>query len=254
MSTDTLHFSETGTGPTILLIHGFPFNQQVWKDFGEKLAESVRVVTVDLPGFGKSPLLPEGFALSDVATTLLSWMQQRNYDRPFVVGHSLGGYIALAMAEQDPTAMAGLCLFHSTAIADNEEKKASRDKVLDFVARQGVRAFTSNFVSDLYADPRHHSITRVKNIAVQASTDAVIGYTRAMRDRPDRRPVLQSFPGRVLLLAGEKDKGIPAESVVEQGKLHTGSRTVILPDVAHMGMFESENACAKELTRFATTG
>jgi len=245
-----LNFREMGSGPTLILIHGFPLNQQIWKDFADKLSESLHVVTVDLPGFGKSPLPPDGFTIDDVAATLLRWIRARKYEKPVVAGHSLGGYIALAMAAQEPESMAGMCLFHSTALADSDEKKASRDKVLEFISKQGVRAFTSNFVSQLYADPRHHSITRVKNVAVQASAEAVTGYTLAMRERPDRTGVLQQFPGSILFLAGEKDQGIPTDSILEQARLSPRAEAVILPDAAHMGMFESEGSCLKKLVHF----
>lgn len=247
-----LNFREMGSGPTVILIHGFPFNQQIWKEFADKLSDSLHVVTVDLPGFGKSALPADGFTLDDIARTLLSWQEARNYKKPVIVGHSLGGYVALAMAEQQPDRIGGICLFHSTALPDSEEKKASRNKTLDFIARQGVRAFTSSFVGQLYADPQHRSITQVKNIAVQASAESVTGYTRAMRERPDRRPVLENYPGPILLLAGEKDTGIPADTILDQASLNPRAEAVILPDTAHMGMFECEASCLKKIAQFVS--
>lgn len=247
---DTINYREQGSGPTVVLIHGFPMNQQVWRDLVEKLGDSLKVVTLDLPGFGKSPGLPAGFSLEDVARTILGWIRERQYDKPVIVGHSLGGYVTLALAGQDPTALAGMCLFHSTALADTPEKKQSRDKVLEFIEKLGVQAFTSNFIGQLYADPQHSSITKVKNIAVQSSREGVEGYTRAMRDRKDRTDVLRSFPSPILFLAGEEDPGIPPESILQQAGLNPGAEAVILPDVAHMGMFESEGLCAKKIINF----
>src|SRR5690606_20750625 len=99
---------------------------------------------------------------------------------------SLGGYVALAMVAQQPDRFAGLGLFHSTAYADTEEKRASRSKVIEFVETNGVEAFTSNFVTPLFADKTHASIQKVREINMKASREAVIGYTKAMRDRPDQ--------------------------------------------------------------------
>jgi pimeloyl-ACP methyl ester carboxylesterase len=156
------------------------------------------------------------------------------------------------MAEREPDIFSGLCLFHSTALADTEEKKQSRNKVLDFINKQGVHAFTSNFIAQLYADPQHSSITKVKQIAVQSSAEAVIGYTVAMRDRKDRTGVLRTFPKPILFLAGEKDQAIPLESILHQASLNTNAEAVILPAVAHMGMFESEGPCVKKISEFIT--
>jgi pimeloyl-ACP methyl ester carboxylesterase len=247
---EALHYREQGSGPTLILIHGFPMNQLVWNDFAEKLSMSLQVVTLDLPGFGKSAPLRQPFSLKDVATVLLAWIREKKYVRPVVAGHSLGGYVALALAELDIDIMSAMCLFHSTAFADSKEKKQSRDKVLEFIERQGVHAFTSNFIAQLYADPQHSSITRVKNIAVQSVKETVTGYTIAMRDRPDLTGLLRRFPRPVLFLAGEKDQGIPVESIREQAALCAAADVAILPEVAHMGMFESEGVCLKKIINF----
>lgn len=247
---NTLNFREEGNGPTVILIHGFPMDHHVWDDFSDKLSEHAHVVTLDLPGFGKSPALPENFSLDDVAKTILNWTREKKYSDPVIVGHSLGGYVTLAMAEQDQNFAGGICLFHSTARADTEEKKQSRNKTLDFIEKQGVEAFTSNFIGQLYADSRHSSITKVKNIAVQSSKETVVGYTRAMRDRKDQTGLLKVFPRPILFLAGEKDQTIPAETIVEQATLNKKAEAVILPDVGHMGMFEAEGPCLKKILHF----
>lgn len=247
---NSLNSRELGNGPVVILIHGFPMNQHVWDDFAEKLSESYQVVTVDLPGFGKSSPLPKGFSLEDVAREVVGLIRAKKYQHPVIVGHSLGGYVTLALAEQEPELASGICLFHSTALADTQEKKASRDKVLEFIAKQGVEAFTSNFIGQLYSDPQHSSITRVKQIAVESSREAVEGYTRAMRDRRDRTHVLRSFHRPVLLLGGENDQGIPPETLQQQASLNPNAEAIILPEVAHMGMFESEATCLKKISEF----
>src|SRR5690606_11496730 len=246
----SLNYQESGSGQTVILIHGFPMNQQVWVDFAAKLSETFCVVTLDLPGFGKSPGLAGGFTIEDVADAVLSFIHERGYKNPVIVGHSLGGYVTLAMVEKEPELPAGICLFHSTALADSAEKKESRNKVLDFIAKQGVHAFTSNFVSQLYADPQHSSITKVKNLTGQSGREAVEGYTLAMRDRKDRQHVVRSFPKPILFLGGEKDQGIPADTIREQATLNPKAEAIILPEVAHMGMFESERVCLREIKKF----
>ncbi|MGC1243062.1 MAG: alpha/beta hydrolase [Chryseosolibacter sp.] len=247
----SINYREQGSGTTVILIHGFPLNQLMWNDFEEKLSDTLQVVTIDLPGFGKSPGLPEGFSIDDVARVVLGWIREREYLNPVIVGHSLGGYVTLAMAEQDKNALGGICLFHSTALADSREKKQSRDKVLEFIAKQDVQAFTSNFIGPLYADPQHSSITKVKNIAVQSSRESVVGYTKAMRDRKQRTNVLADFHRPILFLAGEKDPGIPPGTIVEQATLNPLAEALILPDVGHMGMFEAEGPCLKKIIDFA---
>ena len=245
-----LNYREEGDGQTVILIHGFPMNQHVWDSFQEKLSDKFHVITLDLPGFGKSEALASGFSVGAVADAVLNFIRDKQYTNAVLIGHSLGGYVALAMAEKDPGSIAGFCLFHSTALADSEEKKQSRSKVLGFIENQGVHAFTSNFIAQLYADPQHSSITKVKNLAVLSSAETVIGYTMAMRDRPDRTHVLEKFDRPILLLAGEKDQGIPVKTILDQANLNKNAEAIILPGVAHMGMFEAEATCLKKISAF----
>ena len=247
-----LHYREQGTGPTIILIHGFPMNLEVWDDFANNLSLSFHVVTVDLPGFGKSPALQSGFSLEDVARSLSQWITERKYHNSVIVGHSLGGYVTLALAALDINSMAGMCLFHSTALPDSQEKKESRNKVLEFIEKQGVEAFTSNFIGPLFANPQHNAVNSIKKIAVKSSKDAVAGYTVAMRDRKDRAGLIKTFPKPILFLAGEKDPGIPPDTIKKQADSNKLAEAVILPGVAHMGMFEAPIDCQEKIQKFVT--
>jgi pimeloyl-ACP methyl ester carboxylesterase len=245
-----LFFKERGKGQAVILLHGFPFNQEIWNNFAEKLAQKFRVFTVDLPGLGKSPILQSPFSIDQVAAQIILWIKENKIENPILIGHSLGGYVTLAAAGQDPDLFGGLVLFHSTAYADNEEKKQSRNKVLEFIDKQGVLAFTSNFINTLFADQHHAAIDKVKRIASQATAEAVKGYTIAMRDRPERTDVLTAFPKSILFLAGDKDGGISVESIYKQAAICLKSETHILPGVAHMGMFENEKKAEEIISSF----
>jgi pimeloyl-ACP methyl ester carboxylesterase len=235
-----LFIRETGTGTPVILLHGFPFHSALWSSFADKLSAAFKVYAVDLPGFGKSQILPSPFTIDQVASRVVSWLEERRIKNPVIVGHSLGGYVALAMIKRSPNLASGLVLFHSTALADTEEKKQSRDKVLEFIDKNGVVAFTSNFIAPLFADPAHPAIAKVKAIATESSAEAVKGYTSAMRDRHDLTDVLSTFKKPVLFLAGEKDGGIPVESIYKQAAISPFSETQVLSGVAHMGMLEDE--------------
>jgi pimeloyl-ACP methyl ester carboxylesterase len=90
----------------------------------------------------------------------------------------------------------------------------------------------------------------VKAIAAAASADAVTGYTKAMRDRAERTDVVKNFDKPILFLAGEKDPGIPSESVTRQASIARLADVRILPQTAHMGMFENEKKCLEIIQSF----
>ena len=245
-----LRSRERGEGAPVILIHGFPFNQNIWNDFADKLALGFRVITIDLPGFGETPILPGPFSIDDVGRELLSWIQQAKLQGSVMIGHSLGGYVALSIASAEASLLSGLALFHSTALADSEEKKQSRNKVIEFIESNGVSAFTSNFISPLFAEPNSPAIARVRSIATEASRDAVTRYTMAMRDRKDQTATLKAFKAPLLFVTGEKDPGITVESIEKQASLCRSAHVYVLQDVAHMGMFENEKRCLEIFRKF----
>jgi pimeloyl-ACP methyl ester carboxylesterase len=231
-------YSVSGSGQPLILLHGFPMNHLVWNEFVPPLAQHFTIYTPDLPGFGESELPPVPYSLEDIADRMLQWIDDAGISNSVIIGHSLGGYVALAMVRKRPEIFAGLGLFHSTALPDADDKKQSRTKTMDFVRRNGAPAFTSNFIQPLFADPNHPAIGKVKALSIEAHEETVVGYLGAMRDRPDSKDVLEKFTRPILFLAGRKDPGIPSDSIVQQAKVCKGPVVDILEKSAHMGMFE----------------
>jgi len=245
-----LFFEQRGKGRNLILLHGFPMHHKIWDLFGGRFTNSNTVITPDLPGFGKSPLLAAGFSLADVADQLIQFVIDKSFEDSVLIAHSLGGYVALAMVEKTPDLFAGLGLFHSTAYADSEEKKQSRNKAIEFINKNGAMAFATNFITPLFSDPHHPAIESVKSIAAESEKGAVIGYTMAMRDRPDQTKTLKSFKKPTLFLAGEKDPGIPVDSIHRQAAACQNPEIHVLSNVAHMGMFERPEEAAEKINRF----
>jgi pimeloyl-ACP methyl ester carboxylesterase len=233
-----ISFTVQGSGFPVILLHGFPFHKHIWADFSTALSANAKVYTPDLPGLGEGEPLKENFSIGDVAQAIIRWTEQEKIERCCIVGHSLGGYITLEIANQKPALCASIGLFHSTALADTHEKKESRTKVMEFVRKNDVEAFTSNFIEPLFADHNNPAIPVVRKIAMQASAQAVIAYTLAMRDRKNHEDLLKTFPQSILFLAGEKDQGIPVKSIYSQAQLCQKAEVHILNTTAHMGMFE----------------
>ena len=241
-----------GEGSPVILIHGFPLNHSMWNNFADVIARHHKVYTPDLPGFGQSPILPSPFSIDQVADEMIRWIDHHHIVNSVIIGHSLGGYVTLAMVKKRPSLFASFGLFHSTAEPDGQEKKESRTKAVDFIKKNGAVVFTTNFIEPLFADPKDPAVPVVKAIARQSSEPAVIGYTLAMRDRESRIDVLQSFDKPILFIAGAKDRGIPAEAIERQASVCRHPELHILPDAAHMSMFEQGTETAAIIGEFIT--
>lgn len=181
-----IHYTDEGSGTPLLFIHGFCETQQMWEDFKKPFLESHRVITIDLPGFSESPLPNYDFRIADIAKAVISFLQSLEINQVTVIGHSLGGYVTLEMAKQNPYLLKGFCLFHSTALADDEEKKDSRNKTIDFVKKRGVKLFAESFVPSLFYQKNRkrlsNTIDGVVKIASETQLETLVAYTKAMRD------------------------------------------------------------------------
>lgn len=251
-------YSDHGNGDPILLIHGFCETKELWSDFEKTLSQTHRVITVDLPGFGESErLIEENTTIEDLGTSVIELLYDLDIKETVIIGHSLGGYVALAMIEEKPAICKGLCMFHSTAFADTEEKKENRDKTLDFIRRQGVASFITAFVPSLfYSSSRERLASQIKKlqaIAMKTPEFTIFEVTKAMRNRKDRIQVLESITAPVLYIIGEDDLAIPLELSKKQMSIAPDSRNLILEKTGHMGMYEQPEMTLNALQRFVKT-
>ncbi len=239
-------YKEKGTGYPIVLLHGFCETHSIWDDFREKLSDEFRVITPDLPGFGNSPLPHKPFLLADIASGLYHFIKEElRLNNCIVIGHSLGGYITLEIERKYYEILDGFCLFNSTAFEDAPEKKSNRNKLIEFIDREGVPPFIKTFVPSLFnpnrADEFESIIHAIHNQALKTDPEAVKAYAAAMRDRPDSTDLLRSSARRAFLISGELDSSVTLEASISMQKLLPKNRVHILPDTAHMAMFEQKD-------------
>jgi pimeloyl-ACP methyl ester carboxylesterase len=244
-------FKKSGTGYPIILIHGFCESQEIWDEFAKELSKGFTVYAIDLPGFGKSPMINAPFSISDIAEVIWNWISSENIQKPILVGHSLGGYVTLAMCANHPKDFRAFSLFHSTAFADSDERKKNRDRVVEFVKAYGKDTFIDTYVPGLFFDKAHKAIPVVDAIARKTPLETLVNYSIAMRDRPSSLQVIKDFNSPILILGGENDGLIHKEPLIEMGNLSDLVEVKIIKGAAHMGMFENPEACLKAIRDFA---
>ncbi len=252
-----LFYSESGT-PTpnapLVLLHGFCENHLIWRRLETSLAPHCRVLCPDLPGFGKSPLPTNDFQLPDIADALYDWLQGLGIERCILVGHSLGGYVSLAFLEKHPDMVEGIGLMNSTAYADSEERKGTRDNVIAFVEKHGVEKFIDSFVPQLFYSKKREAlkeeIEELLSIARTTPQDSLIAYTRALQQRKDRLEVLKHFRRPIFYIVGEEDSSIPLADSQKQIKTLSNYEVHILKQSGHIAMYEKPEECQSIIRNF----
>lgn len=247
-----INFVSIGQGKPLIFIHGFCESKEMWITFSEELAKTHTVYCIDLPGFGESPLQQDSITLEEVAVMLHDWMEENRIYHPTVIGHSLGGYVTLALAELMGNELTAMGLFHSTAFPDDLEKKKTRNKTITFIKKHGVDKFIDSFVPPLFSEQHriiHKSkIEELTALGKKSSKKGVLAYLAAMRDRRDRIEVWKNFKGKKLMIAGVLDGAVKIEGS-RMHKPHT-DEYFELQEVGHMGMFEAEKETLKILKDF----
>ncbi|NJL13983.1 MAG: alpha/beta hydrolase [Microscillaceae bacterium] len=242
-------------GPSVVLLHGFGETRAIWKDFAPALAQRFRVLSLDLPGFGGSrDFLPNPCTIEALAARVLALLDHLHLSQYLLVGHSLGGYVALALAEARPQAVLGLSLFHSTARPAVLKKKKSRENVLTFIDKNGLAPFIDNFVPPLFYEARqaelHQAIQTVKILALSTPKTTFTEVMQAMRDRPDRSHVLAQANFPIQFVIGRQDTSVPFESYADQIILPKNADIQVLDQTGHMGQYERPRRTLRMLQNF----
>lgn len=225
----------------MLLIHGFAEDGEIWSNQVAALKNSFQVIIPDLPGSGQSASVDD-MSIEGMAEVIKAILDEEKIISCILAGHSLGGYISLAVAEKYPDQVSSLALVHSSAYADSEEKKANRLKSIEFVKKHGAFEFLKAVVTDLFTETwaaRHPETVELQIEKCRLFSDEVIiKYYQAMINRPDRTSVLKNVDKPVTFIIGEHDKAVPFEQSLKQSYLPSIAHIHILRHSAHMGMLE----------------
>lgn len=246
----SVFYRQLGKGYPVILIHGFCETHEIWSGLAQGLSKKFEVFAIDLPGFGRSSAHATPFTITEVAQSVFEWIDQQKIQKPIIIGHSLGGYVALAIAKNHSEKLGGIGLLQSTAFADSEEKKMNRNRVIEFVKTHGTDPFIDTFVAGLFFDKHHPAIPEVDTIARRTPKETLLNYTAVMRDRPSSIDFIGNTKCPLLFIGGEKDTIIPWEITMEHGKIAPHSQVHLLKNVGHMAMFENPEETQKLIELF----
>ena len=237
MTTATPHL------PTIVFLHGFAESREVWTAFTRAFPDGYRLLMPNLPGHGTNLAPVPDFSMEAQARHVVDYLGQKDCPNPvLLVCHSMGGYVALALAERWPQRVAGLVLINSTALADTDETRQNREKNIGFVERHGVAKFMESFVRPLFAPTNRDRLTDARalleEIGKATPATTITGALRGMAARPDRTKVLATAEFPVLMVVGKHDVAVPFEDAVRQAALPAQGHALFLEGSGHQSYLE----------------
>ena len=257
MAGDTaLHLCDSQTGDKcVVLLHGYLESMLVWDDFVPRLVRGgLRVVTLDLPGHGISEVKGEMHTMDYLAQVVRDALRSLGIERATIVGHSMGGYVALAFVEAFADMCDGVVLFSSTPNPDTEQKRDNRRREIALV-RAGKKEMLARVAPEagFAADNRRRMKEFIDDLTEQVAMtedDGIVALLNGMIERPDRNEMLRKSTVRQLFVFGRKDEYIPAEVAESLAASHPQAQVAWLDNSGHMGFLEEPERSAEVLTEF----
>lgn len=248
-----IHYRVEGKGRAIVLLHGFLGSMQIWEHLLPELSKRYKVVLIDLPGHGKSDNFGYVHKMDIMAEAVKAVLHELQLRRYVLIGHSMGGYVTMAFAEKYMDNLRGVVLFHSTAIADSEEKKADRDKAIKVAKKNKEKYLRESvkklfFPSNIKKHPEH--LNKATQIAHATSLQGIVAAIEGMKQRRNTEVVLQFCNCPVLFIAGLHDLLLPLELHRHQFELPQDHQLLLLEHSAHMGFYEEPDMVLKGLLPF----
>nr|WP_288832979.1 alpha/beta hydrolase [uncultured Flavobacterium sp.] len=247
----SISYTDSGKGTAIILLHGFLENQTMWDAFVPEFSKKYRVITIDLLGHGETDCMGYVHSMENNADVVHAVLVELRIRKAIFVGHSMGGYVALAFAELYPDYIKGLVLLNSTSRADSDERKANRDRAIKAV-KQSFTNFISLSIANLFSEENRErlkdNIELVKKEALKTPLQGIVASLEGMKIRMDREVILHLTPYPKMLILGKKDPVLTYEENIEQIE-ETSVQLVTFPD-GHMSHIENETELTKVLLDF----
>lgn len=255
-----LHVCDSEQGERcVVLLHGYLESLLVWDDFVPLLYKQLRVVTLDLPGHGISVVTGECHTMEFLADTVAEGLKALGIQRCTLVGHSMGGYVALAFCERHPDMLDGLVLLSSTPNPDTEEKAENRRREIALV-RAGKKEMLARVApaAGFAEENRTRMADAIEDLTEQVfvtEEEGIVALLNGMIARKDQNEMLRRTKVPVLFILGRKDNYIPVEAAEKMVADHPEARVVWLEHSGHMGFLEEPETTARALLDFvAQTG
>lgn len=231
-----IHWRESGinTGKTIIWLHGFLENADMWNTILPFFSQKFHCIVINLPGHGSSPT-KKGYSIKNIAFLMYKFIQEAEVENPYIVGHSMGGYVGLELKKIVPIQ---LTLLHSNFWSDSTQKKRDRNRVIELVKTKKDHFIQEALPTLFFIDNRTKSKSYIDDLILKAqkmSSASISDATAAMRDRTNN----SAFIKDVTIINGEKDSIVPQSLFKKElEKLGQQPKVYTILNCGHMSIWE----------------
>ena len=250
-----IHYQIHGTGAAVVLLHGFLEATQIWEgvfNYFKKRRQGYQFIAMDFPGHGQSAALDlEIYTMPVLSKIVYELLEYLKITRFFLIGHSMGGYVAATFADAYPEKILGICLLNSTCCADSSARKIARNRAIQAV-KNNHRTFIRTSIPLLFGDGAKKAIKpqiqKMIQIALKTEVKSILASLKGMRARTDKTPIWQGKYFYKMLILGREDALFSLENI--QKEIRGTDTNLLQIRSGHMSLLENETATLEALELF----
>lgn len=247
-------YDDVGSGPSVVLLHGYPFNRSMWRDQLVELQKDHRVITPDLRGHGESAVAQSPATMERMAGDVASLLEILNVSRATIAGLSMGGYVALAFYRLFPLRVRSLVLADTRPQEDTEEGKQNREKQAEKALKEGMEGIADALLPKLLAAEtvatRPEVVKRVRKMIVETTPEGAAAALRGMAQRQDHTSFLSRIIAPTLIIVGSEDTLTPLDDAEMMHREIGGSRMEVIKGAGHVSNIENPEQFNQALVSF----
>jgi len=250
LSEKKISYTTKGSGPALVLLHGYLESKEVWEAFST-LLDDYSLIIPDLPGHGDSDVIDSAHTMDLMADAVAAVLEKEQVERCIIYGHSMGGYAAEAFARKYPQKTRAIGLVHSTIYPDNEAKKANRKREIDLLRKGMQKLVVSGMLPKIVAKSNLEKLRpELENIVERANnfpSNGIIAVLNGMMMRPEHT-INPAIPFHII--GGDEDNFIP---VSVYNKMAADNQTVqldMIEGVGHASFIEKPGELAHKIQTF----
>jgi pimeloyl-ACP methyl ester carboxylesterase len=235
-------YTDVGSGPSIVLLHGYPFNRSMWREQADSLSANYRVITPDLHGLGETSVSSEPATMDEMAQTVAALLDELEIKRVTLGGLSMGGYVALAFYRRFQFRVRALILADTRSQADTPEARLGREQQAEKILKEGMGSITDDFLKKVLTpatlSEKPEIARRVREMILATKPEGAAAALRGMASRRDHTDFLPEIIAPTLIVVGSEDQLTPPVDAEMMHREIRGSRLEIIEGASHLSNLE----------------
>ena len=228
-----IYIGDEGKGFPLVLVHGFLGSSEMWRPQIDFFKDRFRVITPDLPGFGKSNEVKSHNSIQSIANLLLNCLEEKKIDKFYLLGHSMGGMIVQEMAKKDGDKILKLVCYSTGPRGEMPGRFETVEQSRENLKKSGLEITAKNiaetwFILGEKAKYFNLCLEAGKQTSIEAADNALIAIKNW-----DGLKNLQDIKNNTLIIWGDKDKSYNLKQVQTLEENISDSNLVIFKGCAH---------------------